>query len=208
MASALIASYEAASTTGFAAIGEKRFTRRIFAHSAGEDIWHGIWIGLNSKRGRIIVQPSLVVFCPKVDKLVRAGISQIYGAKERYPSKRLGGPVMVWPLYDLVRKRRGEDRMPSSYDIYAENEIGGSVAMMIDDYFAVGWEYFRPTGTLETLEKRLRNDSTPSSGMYALAALYLLNGKINRSDVEGTIGRSPNEMTTKFAEWFGQVYVT
>lgn len=207
MASARFANYEAALVAAFEPLGEKRFTRRVFAHAAGEGVWHGIWISLNFRHGRMVAQPNLAMFCLEASKFINEGLAQVYGRKPYHgPSRRLGSPVLSWPLYDQVRKKRGEDRMPFSYDVHGEDEIGKSVSMMVDDYFSVGWKYFESTDTLKALEERLRNDPMPGSGMYALAVRYLMNGRIDSAEIAESVRRSPNEMTTKFVEWFGSAY--
>ena len=130
----LIAAYEKALAAPLESAGETRFSKRLFAHAVTDGIWRGVWITFNSRKPKATVQPNLGVFCPAADGLVRNGLAAIYGPKAAWLlSRKLGGPIITHPLYDVVGKLRGEDRKPFSYDVSAESEIPVSVATMVRD---------------------------------------------------------------------------
>lgn len=208
VANSLIAEYEKALIAPLEALGDTRFTKRIFAHATNEGIWRGLWICLNSRRPRTIVQPNLGVFCPAAHKIVNKGLAAIYGPKAgQAVSAKLGNPIITCPLYAVVRDLRQQDRMPFSYDVTSDREIEVSVAMMASDYANVRNEFFGAISSLQMLEERLLREHMPSSAMSAMAVAHLISGKLGRHEIAARAKLSPNEMTQEFAEWFAAVYV-
>lgn len=194
---------EVALTDAVQAQGLTRIRFAVYARSKDQNIWQGIWIAFNGRRGRLVVQPNVGVFLPDAERLVSDGLATIYDMYRRSPYwGKIRTPILSHPLYDLVRTRTGEDRLPSHYDVFAEGEAVTKAKLIADDFRHVGQHYFAKCSSTESLRDQLTIHWAPSGRVYAIAVTYLAQGGITAREIDDLLGQEPNEMSQAFAKYF------
>jgi hypothetical protein len=208
MANELIRQYEKSLAGAFGTLGYKRVASGLYAQSDDQIIWRGIAVSFNSRKPRVIAQPSLQIFCPSGDKLIREGLDFVYPEYRKFAQKdgswaKLGLPAMTHPLYDLVYRSAGKDRSPFSYDVSSPVQIESATELIRDDFVRMRESYFGEINSLTALRERLSSLLPwPTARMWAIVTDYLINGGISAAEINKIATPESNEMTLKFADYF------
>lgn len=208
MAGKFTSTYDRSLTEVFGTFGLVRFARGIYVQSDDNVIWRGIWVTFNLRKGVLVTQPNVGVFCPAAEKLVSDGLKEIHSHETgRSYFGKLGDPVLTRPLYSLVRSYTGEERMPFFYDVTSIEQIDRVVKLMRDDYCRAGHRFLEPMDALPKLRDQLVVDDAAGSRMYAISVAYLINKHISPDAIDKLLGLQPNAISREFAEHFKRKFV-
>lgn len=188
----------------FEALHLRRMSIGLYVQSESGDIWQGVLVAFNMKKGTLVAQPNLAVFCPSVDSVLAEYFRNVQ-SNNRYLSGfgKLGVPILICPLYDLVNHRQSNLRSPFSYSVETVGQVEEKAHLLAEDFIKVRGNFFLTSDSFEELRNRLRVDSSTGARMREIIVCYhLLRKRISSEEVDRIVGSNSNEMTRKFSEYF------
>jgi len=188
----------------FEALHLRRMSRGLYVQSENGVLWQGVLVTFNMRKGALVAQPGVAVFCPLVDSILAEYFRSVQN-NNRYLSGfgKLGVPVLICPLYDLISRCKSSLRNPFSYSIETASRIEEAAQLVAEDFLKVRECFFHGAKTLEELRDRLKVDDSIGARMREIVVAYHLSGrKISGAEIERIVGLNPNEMTRKFVEYF------
>lgn len=196
--------YDSALAEKLKVAGYEHVARGLYARSENGVVWRGLSVSFQQKQPLLSAFPTLAIFCPSASKIVDEGLGQIYGNEASDAgSKKLGRPLIIHLLYDRVHILCGEDRLPSSYDIVAADQVENVAKMMCEDFSKVVKEVF-DVATMHQLRDRIVAKPVEvgtGAAMYAMALTYLIDQKVTAAEIDRLANIRPSPMTTEFANF-------
>ena len=188
----------------FATLHLRRMSIGLYVQTENSVIWQGVLVTFNMKKGALVVQPNLAIFCPSVDSVLAEYFRSVQN-NNRYLSgfSKLGVPLLICPLYDLANHRQPNLRSPFSYSLESVSQVEEKAHLLVEDFINVRGNFFLMSNSFGELRDRLRVDSSTGARMREIIVCYYLLGKrISREEVDHIVGSNSNEMTRRFSEYF------
>jgi hypothetical protein len=143
-----------------------------------------------------LVQPYLVIFCPKASEALKEGLHSIYGKVEGW-NNPLGYEFVNKPLYEAIRGRE-----PFSYHVQTVEGVGASANLTFEDFYAASEDFFEGKTKLKGLRDYIwENPTAASDGVRILALSYTIADSMSEEEFDRVCILHPNAMTANYATY-------
>lgn len=168
-------------------------------------IWKGLTISPFQKRGVLSVSPALTIYCPAAYSVIRATFRSMgnRGFEKAAHSQKMGVPIVVEPLYAVVRRELALERLPVSYDVGCQDELQSSIEALYEDFLATHDVFFGGVRNISELLGQVisrQANRNPSAAINAMALCVVQDKNISPEKLQSCAELMPSPVTFRFLE--------